>query len=210
MTKFRLSMAGAILFAIAACPLLPSALSLVLPAYAQGASGTGVDLSPALTAGLSGVSLLIVVVALWFINGHVKDANARTALLGIVEKGVSLGYNVVNGALKDKVVSVNVGSSVAAQALKYVLQFGPDAAKHFGLDNASLAKMIWARLPHVDGTVTDETFNQIVASATGGPATISDVGKLVADAAPALVDAIVDLIAKRKAADPAKPVAPAA
>ena len=79
----------------------------------------------------------------------------------------SAGFNVVQGATKDKVLTVDVGSSVVAQALKYLIQFAPDAASHFGLDQESLAKMLWARLPAVDGQVSDDTFKQIVAIANG-------------------------------------------
>jgi hypothetical protein len=190
---------------------LLAALAAVLlsidPAFAQTAA-TGLDLSPVLTFGLQGASMLILLAAAWFIYGHVKDANARTALMGILEKGVSLGYNVVDGALKDKVVNVNVGSTIAAQALKYALQFGPDAIAHFGLTPASLAKMIWARLPAVDGQVSDDTFNQIVATATGAPAPAANIATQVEAVMPAFLQALGDYLLNKKAAG--APAAPAA
>lgn len=180
------------------------------PAAAQTAAVTGVDLSPVLTFGLQGVGMVILLAAAWFIYGHVKDANARTALMSILEKGVSLGYNVVDGALKDKVVNVNVGSSVASQALKYALQYGPDAIAHFGLTPASLAKMIWARLPAVDGPVSEDTFNQIVATATGTPAPSVSIGAQVEQLAPAVLQWIGDYYLTKKAAAAAPPAAPPA
>jgi hypothetical protein len=209
MTLLRLITAAAIACAIATCPFTPAALHFIAPAFAQSvASAPGAaDFSPVVTVGLSVASLAALIVGAWFIYGHVKDQNARTALLTILEKGVSLGFNVVEGALKDKVLNVNVGSSVAAQALKYVLQFAPDALAHFGLnDPAVVAKMIWARLPAVDGPVSDDTFHQIAAAATGkgAPASAADVAALVAQAAPALAEELTKLLRK-----PTAPPAPA-
>lgn len=199
-----------LLAALAAVGLL---ITLIAgPAYAQTAAATGLDLSPLLTLALQGVGTLLLLLAMWFIYGHVKDANMRAALLGILEKGVSLGYNATQGALKDKVVNVNVGSSIASVALKYALQLGPDALAHFGLtDNLpALAKMIWARLPAVDGPVTDDTYNQIVASATGTAAPAGSILSQAEDAAPLIIQALGDYLASKKAAAAAAPVAPVA
>ncbi len=180
----------------AACTIACALTLICGPAFAQTAVATTIDISPLIGYGLAGVSLVIFVLAAWYLNGHVKDANSRAAIMLALEKGVQFGINKVEGALPTGTLSVNVGSSVAAQALKYVLDFAPQAAQQFGLTPQALAKMIWARLPAVDGQVSDDTFNQIAAAATGTAVAAPNTSDLLAAIAPVVEQAIADALAK--------------
>jgi hypothetical protein len=207
LTRFRRKHYSA---ALSVCMTLMVVLAFVqIPAIAQplGQAVVGVDttfnIAPILIAVAQILAVAVLVAGVWLINGKVKDQNQRTALLGGLEKAVSFGINAVNGATKDKTLSINVGSTVVATALRYLQQFVPDAMNHFGMDEKSAAKALFARLPGVDGTVTDATFEQIVAAAHGTAPNFS-----VADAgvsAAAIADAILQHINKAKsaAAEPA-------
>lgn len=168
-----------------------------------GGPVTSYDMAPILTLGLQGVALLLLIGITWFAYTHIKNKDARDAIVLIAEKAVSFGLNAVAGATKDKPLNVNVGSSVVATALKYVNQFGPEVVAKFGLDQASLAKMLVARLPGVDGQIDDATIARIVATASSTPgSTASAKDVLVAAEAslPELAQLLGDyLIEKKKA-----------
>lgn len=195
---------------LTACMVLMTVLALLqLPAIAQplGTAVVGTDttfnLAPVLIAVAQILAVGVLIVGVWLINGKVKDQNQRVALTGILEKAVAFGINAVNGAAKDKTMPVNVGSTVVATALRYVQQFGPDAMAHFGMDEKSAAKALFARLPGVDGPVSDATFDQIVAAAHGTAPTV--VGTDVVSGATAIADAILQRINQAKNANTSGP-----
>lgn len=101
------------------------------------------------------------------LQSHLKDQAAKDTVLKAIENGVSFGLNKVDGALAGRPLTVQLGSSVATQAVKYAMALVPDAAKRLGLNEASLAKIAVARLPGVEGHISDEAINGIAAAATG-------------------------------------------
>lgn len=147
-----------------------------VPAFAQQVVGgpiTTIDAMPWLMLILQGLGILVLIIVGWFVYGHVKDQNARNAFLNIAAQAVSYGYNVVAGATKDKTLSVNVGSSVVANALNFLRTYGPDAMVRFGINESDAVKMLWSRLVSVDGSVTDATLSNIVSASKGGIAVTS-------------------------------------
>lgn len=64
----------------------------------------------------------------------------------LLEKAITYALNSVKGAAKDKVLTVDVGNRVVAEALAYALQHGGNLAKSFAGDPVTMAEKIWARL----------------------------------------------------------------
>lgn len=134
-----------------------------------------------------------------FVQGHLKDQAAKDTVLRAIENGVSFGLNKVDGALAGKPLTVNLGSAVATQAVKYVMNLVPNAAKRLGLDEAALAKIAVAKLPGVEGHISDEAVNGIAAAATGRAMASANVNDLVDSLIPALLPAIEKVLAARAA-----------
>lgn len=198
--KNALNLMRAFMLLIVAC-LVFTSYALAQSAVG-GAIGTTIDLSPMLTLGVQAVSLVVLLVGVWFIYSHTTNQDQRAALTGILEKAVGFGLNAVAGATANKNLNINLGTStaamVAATALKYAQQFGPQAIAHFGLDEKSVAKMIVARLPGVDGTIDDTTLNQIVATANT-PGSTAPMTDQIKDLLPELTQMLGDYLLARKA-----------
>lgn len=198
-----------------ACALVACTAVQIGPALAQAAvapAPTSVDLTNLVQSVGSVIVSGVSIVAYFFLNKYVKDANARTVILGAIENGVKWGVSKTAGALPGKALSVNIGSQVAASALQHAIDTVPDALARHGNDFAGLVRIALGKLP-IEGQIDDATVNQIVATATGTAVpSAADVGKQFMDAmptlvpvlAPALADEITKLLANR-----AKPPAPA-
>lgn len=130
-------------------------------------TGTAVDFAP-LVSSLAQLLFVVVATAIAaYAQKHVKNADARTKILAAIDNGVAFGMNRVGGALAGKTLDVNLGSSVAAQAVRYAMATVPDAVAHLGLDEAHLAKIAVAKLPAVDGEISDDAIHSIVTAAGG-------------------------------------------
>lgn len=158
---------------------------------------TAVDFTPLFGQVVQSVMLIVMLGVTWLVNKYVKDANTRATLLAAAQNAAKFGVNKIEGAVPGSVLTVNLGSAVAAEAVKYLQAVVPDALAHFGLDGEALAKFVWAHLPPVDGTVSDSTFTQIAAAASGSPSastapapTASDIVAALAPALEAAVDAL--------------------
>lgn len=169
---------------------------------------TSVDIAPLISAVAQLAIPIIGTVIYALIQSRIKDQDAKAAVLRAIENGVSFGMNKVDGALKGRPLSVNLGSSVATQAVKYVLDRVPDAAKRINLDAAGLAKIAVAKLPGVEGHISDEAVNGIAAAATGNAvATGGDMSKLVESLGPVIQSAVEAAVASKIKSD-TKPVSP--
>lgn len=181
----------------------------VIPAFAQsiaiGGPVSTVDAMPWLMLLLQGLGLVILLAVGWFVYGHVKDQNSRNAFLNIAAQAVSYGINVVAGATKDKTMSVNVGSSVIANALKFLQTYGPQAMERFGITEQDAVKMLWSRLPSVDGHVDEGTFAQVIAASKGQ---VAVTGTDIIAQIPAIAAEIINQM-KNKPSDPTAPAAAA-
>lgn len=205
LTRFRRAAYPFVMMPLLIIGAIFAVMMIAGPALAQFIGGavtaSSYDIAPLVQTGIAGVFLIVTIIGAWFIYGHVADANARAALLSGLEKAVSFGFNVTAGALKDKTLNVNVGSSVVANALKYAQANLPAALARFGFDDKAAARALWARLPHVDGDVTDTTFNQIVAAANGTPPAGG-----VAGSADDIAQALLAAINRAKSGGTAAPV----
>lgn len=70
--------------------------------------------------------------------------NARVELL--LNNAIGYGLNAVQGAVKDKTLSVDVGNEVLAKALQYAVDNAPAWLQSWAGGPEGLAKKIWARL----------------------------------------------------------------
>jgi hypothetical protein len=70
--------------------------------------------------------------------------NARVELL--LNNAIGYGLNAVEGAVKDKTLTVNVGNEVLAKALQYAVDNAPGWLQSWAGGPDGLAKKIWARL----------------------------------------------------------------
>jgi hypothetical protein len=203
MSRLRAAM-GAFACAVVAVTLL----QLAGPVFAQSASAAApsgsLDLTNLVQSAGSVIVSAVSVVAYFFLNKYVKDANARTVLLGAIENGVKWGVAKTAGALPGHALSVNVGSQAAAAALQHVIDSVPDALARHGNDFAGIVRIALGKLP-IDGQIDDATVNQIVANATGNAPATADIGKQLLEAAPAFAEEITRILANR-----GKPAAPAA
>jgi len=139
------------------------------PPEVIAAPGSSVDVT-----GVAGVTAqwLIWIVgasALALVQRNVKDKQARDTLSAAILNGVNYDFNMVPGALKGHTLAIDVGSKVAAHALRYVLDAGGAEAKRLDLQPADLAKRIIARIPNMDGETSDAIVHQVAAAAAGAP-----------------------------------------
>ncbi|WP_441280495.1 hypothetical protein [Tardiphaga sp. 862_B3_N1_1] len=70
--------------------------------------------------------------------------NARVELL--LNNAIGYGLNAVQGAVKDKALTVDVGNEVLAKALQYAVDNAPGWLQSWAGGPEGLAKKIWARL----------------------------------------------------------------
>jgi hypothetical protein len=201
----NLSRLRAAVGALALAAVALTAANVVAIAQTAAAAPSGsVDLTNLVQSAGSVIVSAVSVVAYFFLNKYVKDANARTVLLGAIENGVKWGVAKTAGALPGHALSVNIGSQAAAAALQHVIDTVPDALARHGNDFAGIVRIALGKLP-IDGSIDDATVNQIVANATGTAPTAADIGKQLLEAAPAFAEEITRILANR-----GKPAAPAA
>ncbi len=139
-----------------------------------------VDIAPLVKAFADAAIPVIGMLIYYLLQGHLKDTAARTAVLGAIENGVQFGMNKVDGALAGKPLNVQIGSDVAAHAVRYALDLVPDAAKRLDLSPTKLAKIAVAKLPGVEGAIGSDVIAGIAAAANGEavkPVDMDDVTK---------------------------------
>ena len=89
--------------------------------------------------------------------------NARVELL--VNNGINYGINAVSGAVKGKVLELNVGNEVLAKALQYTIDNSPGWLQSWAGGPEGLAKKIWGKLNLGEGA-SDLILPSAVAVAT--------------------------------------------
>lgn len=160
-------------------PLAALAVGGSTPIDAASTGSTIVDFAPLVQMVIAVAWLGLMIVGAWLVFRHVKNQDARSAILNVLAAAASFGVNATKGALKDKPMTVDVASNVIATALRYAMAQAPQALAHFGFDEKTTARAILARLPGVEGEITDDTLNKIVSAATGtGPAGGFDIKAL--------------------------------
>lgn len=166
-----------------ACLIVLAAIAVAAAdtvAVAPAAPSTVVDVA-SLVSGLAQLIFVIAgSVAAAIVNKHVKDADARKTILAALDNGVAYGMNKVEGALAGRPLTVNLGSAVAAQAVRYAQATVPDKLARLDLDAAHIAKIAVAKLPGVDGAITDADLAGIVAAAKGNAPPLPPAGDLAA------------------------------
>ena len=84
------------------------------------------------------------------INAMLTSARA----IQIIEKGISYGFNTVEGAVAGKTLDVNVGNAVVAQAVQYVIDQAPAKIIAWVGGEEGIKRKIIARLPVGEGALT--------------------------------------------------------
>lgn len=148
---------------------------------------------------LTGIAYL----ASTWIKGHLADKNAQDTLITGVENLTNSAINCEEGALKGHPLNVNVGSRVAAGALRHVLSTFPEEIARLGYTEPQLARMVVGYLPGVDGKIDDGMLSQIVSTATGKPPAMPSAADFGAVIAPMLKQVVEEAIESRYPKQPA-------
>lgn len=155
-------------------------------------TSTTVDLSTLIIAGAQSVFVLVMAGIYWITRRYIKNDDARKSIYAAVATAGGYAMNKTQGAIAGRPMTVNVGSQAAAVALNYVKETVPDALKNFGIDDRTLAKMVFGRLPSIDGPVSDQTIDLIVAAASGKPAqSPNDILSQVLVAMPSIIEGVL-------------------
>lgn len=86
-------------------------------------------------------------------------------------RSITFGLNATSGAVKDRVLTFEVGNRVLREALTYALLHGGSLVKNFMGTDAEIAQKIWSRL-NVAETAPKPNFQEI-ASISAADAAIS-------------------------------------
>jgi hypothetical protein len=101
------------------------------------------------------------------IHLSVKDDKKRQALEALWDHLIGWGFAVTPGAIRGRVLTVELGSKVAANALRRGLSIGKELLDHFGVKPNEAAEQLLARIPGIDGEVAADIGHQIAAAAQG-------------------------------------------
>lgn len=151
MKRFVLAALAAAVFVVAA-PVLAMAADAAPETVAQSVSeGTKVTWAWGATVSQAGqaIAWLLASIAMVMLrklpaNVVAIFGNARVELL--LQNAIGYGLNAVQGAVKDKTLSVEVGNEVLAKALQYAVDNAPGWLQSWAGGPEGLAKKIWARL----------------------------------------------------------------
>lgn len=187
------------------------ALDVVTQAVAQPVIAVSPPLTPTVeitnlvsTAVQAVGVMLLTAVAAWLRN-HLNNKQAQQTVLTAAENAVAYAENRM-GVKGDEPYTVPVASSIGRLALGYMNTHVGTYVKQLGLDDASLSRIIIAKMPDIKGDGIDEgTFNGIVASASGKPPAPVDYSQLLKVFGPMISSQIDLALAARTAAAPAKP-----
>lgn len=83
----------------------------------------------------------------------------------LLQKGIDYGINAVQGATKDKTLSVDVGNKVLAHAVQYVLDNAPSWLQAWMGGPDQIVKKIFARL-NLDSSSTAPSTSAVLAQST--------------------------------------------
>ena len=149
------------IFLLALTVTLALALMLVLGAAPALVGETNVDLTPRVSQGVNIAAALLSLVALC-VGARVRaylgiraDNALGQRLDAVLLRAIDFGQARIEGAVKGKALTVDVGSAVVKEALDFTLRAAPDTLAHFGISRRRLAEMLWARLPGVEGEIPE-------------------------------------------------------
>lgn len=151
MKRFVLAALAAALFVVAA-PVLAMAADAAPETVAQSVSeSTKVTWAWGATVSQAGQAIAWILASIAMVllrqlpaNIVAIFGNARVELL--LNNAIGYGLNAVQGAVKDKTLSVDVGNEVLAKALQYAVDNAPAWLQSWAGGPEGLAKKIWARL----------------------------------------------------------------
>lgn len=152
---------------------------------------------------IQGIGVMVLSAAAVWVKGHMTDVAAQKTVLTAAENAVAYAENRL-GVKGDQPYTVPVANSIGRIALSYMNAHVADSAKRLGLDDASLSRLIVAKMPDVkDGGIDEGTFNNIVASASGKAPTPVDYSQLIMVLSPAIKQAIAEHFAHKPTDPPA-------
>lgn len=161
---------------------------------------SAVDISNIVTAAIQGAGVAVLTVIAAWTRSHLNNKQAQQTVITAAENAVAYAENRL-GVRGDHPYTVPVASAVGKMALSYVNAHVGDAVKQLGLDDASVSRLIVAKMPDIAGGGIDEgTFKGIVASASGQPPGPADYGALLAVLGPAIEQAAAKALADHYAA----------
>lgn len=188
-----------IVFALALLAVPVAALAqAAFPAIAA-ATPTAVDFSAEALKLVGIVATTIISWATIEVRKVVKDKAAQDTVIAALKHGGAYVVNRTAGALKDRPLTVDLASPMAADLVRYVKSTVPGALKRLGVTDVGLAKLAIAHLPGVDGKLDDNEVNVIAAAATGKPPVAgtlaADAGAIAEQLGPAIIAGLGPAIA---------------
>lgn len=151
-----------------------------------------VEITNLITTIIQGIGVMVLSAAALWVKSHLTDTSAQKTVLTAAENAVAYAENRL-GVKGDQPYSVPVANSIGRLALSYMNTHVADSAKRLGLDDASLSRIIVAKMPDIkDGGIDEGTFNNIVASASGKPPAPVDYGQLLTVFGPMIKQMIID------------------
>lgn len=140
------------------------------------------DLGPAIHQIFTYVNIMVPIAVImlvgWLGNKFgVGALTSNTMLHNSLERAIQYGLNAVEGAVEGKSMSVPIASDVLRHALEYAVQYVPQLLAGHNLDPGSVVKLLMGHLPTVEGAISADEVNSIVAAAISSgvvkiPATI--------------------------------------
>lgn len=101
-----------------------------------------------LSAAAPDVAALVLAAALWLVRqvpGEIGALLRTRRVEQLLERAIGYGTNCVAGAAHGRVLSLDVGSAVLAEAVDYAIEHAPRLIEFAGGEDA-LAEKVWARL----------------------------------------------------------------
>lgn len=209
---------------VAGAAALLLGVDFIDPSFAQGvgnaavgvgASAGTVDFTQWVSMGSQAILTALGAAVAAFAHKYIADKDAREKIMSAVTNGVAFAQNKIDGTLADHPVKVQVASPVAAVAINYVKSMVGDSVARLGLNDVQLAKLAIAKIPGIEGEVTDAQIHAIAAVASGQaappppPAAADLAGDLVKELGPSIAALVRQAVADEMRSHAARPAAPA-
>lgn len=129
------------------------ALLVLLAGPALADDGTMIDLGPVIETLLGSLAAALMALGSWALTrlgkrlGLEADSEIRSYLDEALHRAITWAISRLRE--DGRSITIDVKSEIVAHAVSYIVDRVPDAIEHFGLDGASVGRLIEARLPEL-------------------------------------------------------------
>jgi hypothetical protein len=121
-----------------------------------------------ISAAASYIATALIAVSMWalrFVPGQIRAMLMTMRVDQLLGKAIAFGVNATAGAVKDKVLTIEVSNRVLREALSYALLHGGPLVKRFAGSPVDIAEKLWARL-EVAPEVSKPNFEAVASAVT--------------------------------------------